>query len=180
MCRGGALNFKIWASCRSPIMLGGLSYPPLLIGSPASRRKMPVPRQAALARGDRTSLYAKLGICNSCLHAKIRSDQCPITWSKGGLTRKRVFRRRLQSPASDGPPCSRTKGAYSEGNSLLSTFWYDHQRRTRSGKLPDSTTRDWGQVSEFCRYLSIESVVSSYNGTTLYSFSGSHHDDSRF
>ena len=82
------------------------------IESPASRWKMRVPREAKLSRDDRPLLYHGLAIPNTCSHAKNRNDPIPITWSKVALHEDAFFAVAilgggwLQSPASDGPPCS--------------------------------------------------------------------------
>ena len=63
-----------------------LSHTLLSIKSPTSRWKMRVSRSTILMRSHQTSLYHKLALSNTCLHAKNRNDPCPATWSKAALS----------------------------------------------------------------------------------------------
>ena len=74
--------------------------------------KMPVLREAVLARGDWPLLYDKLAISNTYSHAKNRNDPGSITLPKLAFLKSGFYAfailgvRWLQSPASDGPPWS--------------------------------------------------------------------------
>ena len=94
-----------------------LSYPPPNRKSLASfdqvtrlPSKMRVLCSTILARGDRTFLYHKLPVTDTCLHAKNHNDPCPATWSKAaspcvGFSAVAILGGGwLLSPASDGPP----------------------------------------------------------------------------
>ena len=86
------------------------SHPPLSVESTASRRKMRVPREAVLVRGDWQLLCDKLAISNTYSRTKNRNDLRPITLSKVpfpevGFSAVAILGGGwLQSPAPDGPP----------------------------------------------------------------------------